>query len=58
MQCSVDVDVVEVCAIIVQKTENGGKWWCGKSSKCARSFLYLCWGGQLECGGNGLLSYV
>ena len=21
-------------------------------------FLYLCWGGQLECGGNGLLSYV
>jgi len=21
-------------------------------------FLYLCWGGQLECGGNGMLSYV
>ena len=39
VQSSVDVDVVEVCAIIVQKTENGGNWWCGRSSKCATSFF-------------------
>ena len=49
--------VVEVYAVIGETLTMDGNIGVQEVGSVREVFLYLCWGGQLECAVNGLLSY-